>query len=495
MKKAEVHWVGTFWRTNNGNWNVNVYLLYDGQIVQTYLPIGAMPYLAVGAQVVDGYLRGSQATEDLKEFRINDLSAGSLIRLSEMPKSLCSFYGNKYLANELVYRYTKDNRVYYIPQTEIIRSLLTVNTTLANHIVLPEGLSLLISKYELADDKVTVEVAKEFPKKLLMHTNIIHLMSLFLSGSLRRLWSSVYANTIKGNNNKQMLNLVPLKGIKIYFKYASMYNSYFVKEIREIEGFRPPFSSVVFSHPDVKDYIGDPEIEKRKIPKGDKGDRELDNTTEPGADNNRDVAWHDSICVRMKFKGVKAEHSLEKIDSAKKQIKNVNTQESVFKYSLGNFVGNGKGKPIELQNLTALPADVDVYGLEKFLAAVSAMERSGYAKVHKVVVEPLEGDTAFVRIGSRNRSCAIVFVENSVIIEFSRPDEYPISTLIINRYDHASIYDNIKRLIVSAIENNGHWDTGFLDGFHSFNYKFAKHSKADVPYKWGYRLLAKITLF
>lgn len=494
IKNAEIYWVGSFWKTRTAKWNVNVYLFDGKNVIQTYLPIGAMLFLAVGASVVDGYLRGSEASEDEASLRIKNFENGRLIPFSQLPRSLCSYYGNTYLANEIVYSYVDGRKTYFIPQSEIIRSLLTTNSTFANSMVSPEGLSFLISGYRITGDKVVVELSSEFPRRLVTHGNAIHLMSLFLKGSLRDLWSSVYRHSVLDGKGKQMLDLLPIKGLKFTFKYKQFMNFILIKEIRSVEGLKPPFNSISYSHPNVFEHAGKPEEVKKKFPKGSKDRRDLDHTTSPGLNDNRDIAWHDSIHVRISYKGINAEIEVKKSDEPRKKVVNQNTQETGVKYTLRDYVGDGHGKPIELQNLSVLPDDIDIYGLEKFLAAVAFIEQTGYVKVHMAVVEPLSGDSAFIRIGERSRRCAVLFVESSVIIEFSRPDDYPISTLILSKYDNATIKDDIKRLIGSAIENNGHWDTGFLDGFHSFKYQFAKHSRIDTPEKWGIRLMQKISL-
>ncbi|PLX68145.1 MAG: hypothetical protein C0603_08535 [Denitrovibrio sp.] len=492
LKDAEVYWVGNFWKTNNGKWNVNVYLFDGEKVVQTYLPIGALPFLAVGAKVVDGYLRGSVPSEESKSLRIKDLTAGWFTTFGQMPRSLCSYYGNGYLANEKVYCYSAGHKTYFFPQAEIIRSLLATNSTLANSITTPEGLSFLIGSYGFEGDKLNLELSKEYPRKLLTHGNVIHLMSIFLEENLKGLWNSVYRHSITSPREKQMFDLIPLKGVKFHFKYKEFKRFILVTEIREISGLKPKFNHVSYSHPNVHEFLGKAEEQKRKIPKGSKDKRELDHITSPGLDNNRDVAWHDSVFVKISYKGISAEHTSKISDKVKKKIKNVEVEASKVKYTLRDHVGSGKGSPIELQSLTALPEDVDINGLEKFLKAIVFMERSAGAKVHRVIVRPLLSDSAFAKVGDKARNCAVVFVEDSVIVEFGRPDDYPISTLILSRYDKSRIKEEIKRILTSVLENNGHWDIAYLNGFHSFNYKFSKHSRIDTPEKWGARVLNKI---
>ncbi|ADD67051.1 hypothetical protein Dacet_0249 [Denitrovibrio acetiphilus DSM 12809] len=491
-KEVEVYWVGSFWKTRTNKWNVNVYLFDGMQIIQGYLPIGAMPFLAIGAKVDDGYLRGSMASEDNGELRINNLAQGNLINFGQLPRNLCSYYGNQHLSREKVYSYVCDNKTYFIPQSEIVRAFLTTNTTFANSIIAPEGLSFLISSYNIVGDKLNVELSKEYPKQLLTHGNVIHLMSVYLKGSLNDLWWSVFRNALTDSSAKKMFDIVPMKGVKLQFKYKQFMNFVLVKEIRDISGLRPPFNSLSYTHPAAVEKSGDKEEEKRRIPKGNKDHRNLDHTTSPGFDSNRDAVWHDSIHIKMHFRGIKAEHVMKQSDNPRKHIKNVSTSTKISKYTLRNYIGDGKGKPIELQNLSVLPEDINIAGLEKFLRAVAYIEKHTSARVHNATVVPLAGESAFVRVGESPRNCAVIFVEESVILEFGRPDNYPISTLIINKYDSSIIEDDIGKLIASVIENNGHWDASFLSAFHSFSYKFAKHSRNDTPENWGSRLLQKM---
>jgi hypothetical protein len=488
VEEAEVYWVGNFWKTNAGQWKVNVYLFDGEKVIQDYLPIGAMPFLAVGAKVVDGYLRGSSASEDLMSLRINDFSNGWLTAFAQMPKSLCSFYGNNYLANEKVYGFSYKNKTYFIPQTEIIRSILTPNSTLANCITTPNGISFLIDNYSYKGDELNVELSEEYPRKLLTHGNVIHLMTLFTDEKLRLLWNSVYRHSL--SKTKSMLDLVPLKRLNLSFKYKEFMNFVFVTEIREIRELRPTFNSITYSHPNEVEYSGESEAKERRVPKGKGDKRELDHTTSPGMDNNRDISWHDSIFVKMSFRGVKAEHKKKQSDKLKRKMKDVEADADKQKYTINDYVGSGRGVPIELQTLSALPEDADTSGLEKFMQAMTYMERNLNAKVHHVIVKPLKGDSAFIKVGNQIRNIAMVFVENAVIVEFGRPDDYPISTLILYRYDAGRIREDLVKVVSHAIDKNG-WDTAYLDGFNSFSYRFGKHSRSDTPEKWAIRLWNK----
>lgn len=97
------------------------------------------------------------------------------------------------------------------------------------------------------------------------------------------------------------------------------------------------------------------------------------------------------------------------------------------------------------------------------------------------------------------RTCAIVQVSNSIftkyIIEVARPDDWSISTLILdptNLIYLESIERTITQLLDGLVQKSGHWDQYILSQCAGTQIEKLKHYQNDSPRDWAIKLKGKL---
>lgn len=166
-----------------------------------------------------------------------------------------------------------------------------------------------------------------------------------------------------------------------------------------------------------------------------------------------------------------------------------------FKVS-GADVGSGAKRPavdVALDSpKEALPqADVEE-GLNDFLAAIQWMKQSFEGYVSVDIFDRL-GEQGFWVDDGKPRRVAVVHVvlpsgHKATVLEFARPDEYPISTLIV-----ADIFAEvkIKTLLPSLLFREGGWNCSALDQKWGSDYHLLRHLSRP-PQRWASLLLGWI---
>ena len=137
-EEVELYWHGDPYTNAEGLWMIKcMFRTASGTYTELSFPFGTLPYLKIGQKYIGGIISSEMGKGKLCEVKMTkDITFRYCIGF-EFPKSLYSFekvplYGNTNLCN-----FEKDGKQYYIPCTEIVRSILAPYKTFANRILRP----------------------------------------------------------------------------------------------------------------------------------------------------------------------------------------------------------------------------------------------------------------------------------------------------------------------------------------------------------------------
>ena len=124
-------------------------------------------------------------------------------------------------------------------------------------------------------------------------------------------------------------------------------------------------------------------------------------------------------------------------------------------------------------------------GLEAFWAAIQWM-RQTFDGLVIVKIKNTLGEQGFWVVEGKPRSVAIVrvvspFGQEAILLEFARPDEYPISTLIVaDSLDQ----EEVNTLLPSLVFREGGWNCSTLDHHWGSHYHLLRHLTRP-PERWA----------
>lgn len=156
----------------------------------------------------------------------------------------------------------------------------------------------------------------------------------------------------------------------------------------------------------------------------------------------------------------------------------------------------------------ALRSPMDIFvgtddGLDEFAEAIRFIEETHWDIVVTWEVRELNKETLFARVADRMRKLALVKLESSGlpscwILEFARPDNFSISTLLFYlstqnvKVQHENILD---RLLTQALLPQGGWQRSVLEKLQveidGFVFALTKHTSSSTE-DWGGRLYKKV---
>lgn len=113
-------------------------------------------------------------------------------------------------------------------------------------------------------------------------------------------------------------------------------------------------------------------------------------------------------------------------------------------------------------------------------------EMTAYSIRISVVRSP-SGKRFSICLNGACRTCAIVQVASPVfikyILEVARPDDWSISTLILESLQNVtfkSIEIEIKLLLEGVVQKSGHWDKYFIERIKQLSIRKVKHDRGDL---------------
>jgi hypothetical protein len=288
-KKMLLYWLCSPYRSADGKWTIRAIFvsaaeeeigLFEDGIPTTYdiseFPWGLLPNLRVGRIYVNGILQ-TDSIQETKRLYISNLQDGAICSAFQIPKQLYSFFDNKMLGDEKIWRFKVGNEIYYLPCLELIRAFFAPSKTLTNQLLKPTGLEDLIDYAETVDGEIQLNLSSDIPKSIITDEMVTHLLWLTYNETAKISWQKVYSGVFaKANRNlTTTLNVALAKGTpletlpplknqcELLFTSSNTENSYLIHELFEVLGLpNIPFQNVKYEHTSFRDTA-----EKSKINK------------------------------------------------------------------------------------------------------------------------------------------------------------------------------------------------------------------------------------
>lgn len=521
-EEAELYWLCSPYLSYNKSWIITAVFKKDKQIKMVELPWGTLPLLRLGQKYINGVPIDKSSKGFIGELFIKD-EKFEICTSFDMPPKLYYLYKIYKCGIEKLCKIRIASKEYYIPCMEIIRSFFVKSKTLANYILKPNGLDFIIDKTEVIEDAINIYLSSEVPKKLANDDEVTHLAWIKYNSIANETWNSVYnnifkkavevatLNPVKALTDGMTIELIPPINKECKWNYRGIYsgNSVLILEITAT-GFDIPYSTIYYYHPSFdKVKTNNRNSTIRRLKKGNDEIFELpgdytDGSTkkkneQPIIDISSTNFVHKGVLNINRLKGIekKSRNGVQVINV--KENKNLNGYNSNIIASTQDWNSTGKIEPVEFKSLELIHGEYG-RGLENFydlMEYVIKVERDLEILITEIMLP--NGKSFSVYPNGERRVCAIVKLlykglYNSYILEVGRSDEWSISTLLITISSVSSeTHENIiSNILISLIDNNGHWNKNFLNAICNIKFETLKHIKYQTPTTFLYKIIEKL---
>ncbi|ALP37421.1 hypothetical protein ASL14_15750 [Paenibacillus sp. IHB B 3084] len=519
---VELFWFGSPYTDYKGDWRIRIaFRRASGELKILTRAWGTIPLLRIGQIYTNGVLNqvrpmsGSSYT-----FTIPSLDTGMVVNAFQMPKRLIDFGKNPELGMQKIVQYTMGNITLCIPAIELVRAMFINSKLMAYSLMQPHGLEQLIEDCEFEKSILHFHLAPRVPNTMATEGNVRHMSWIYLDFKMKAMWDSIYQGLFSQaiaesptSPTKMLRKGAPLNvelpstgPVELIVRGDKFINMILVKEILGFAGFTHPANEIEFWHHSKKrqeSVFGDRRLRMTSQSKND--DFIINDESENARENtNQDVL--DAPPTFMKFINYPV------VRTRKKSVRQTNAGNDVIvssgrggknsgesrEVSVQDSVVDGDLPPIDFKTLEMVPI-MEAVGLEEFFQMISMLkEMTSYSIRMSVVCIPSGRRFSICPNGVR-RTCAIVQVTSSIktkyIVEVARPDDWSISTLILQPLQYISLNEvegEIMLLLEGLMRRSGHWESHVIDGGHRFSFEKARHYQSDTPKGWAYRISEKL---
>lgn len=246
---VELFWIAGLNQGAHGTWSVNAVLreLPRERYHQVRLPLGLLPYLALGTVYCHGKPLELRDRGVLGEAVIENTAAGAEVTSAAIPEALYSFGAHRSGVQRL-FRYATADGELFIPAIELVRYLFVHNRTLAHALMRPGGLNLLFHPEAPGyQSERTLRFTREMPRNLINRRFAEEFAWLAFDPEARRAWDSVY----RRSRDQRYVTLDPpaLKHSRWRFRGVRQGRTWLVMELLHLSGRKPPCRKLLFRHP------------------------------------------------------------------------------------------------------------------------------------------------------------------------------------------------------------------------------------------------------
>ncbi|MEK4462839.1 Tn7-like element transposition protein TnsE [Paenibacillus sp. FSL H8-0315] len=519
---VELLWFGSPYTDYKGDWRVRVgFRRISGEIRVLSHSWGRLPLLRIGQIYTNGVLNqvrpmsGSSYT-----VTIPALNNGKVVNGFQVPKRLIDFGKNPELGTQKIVQYAIGDITLCIPALELIRAMFINSRLLAYSLLQPHGLEQLIDNSHLNKNILHFHLGSRVPNTMATESNARHISWIYLDDRIKAMWDSVYhllfsrAIAESPTNPTKVLRkgapldvtLPPTGPIEMIVRGDKFINMILVKEIMGFSGFTHPASKIEFFHHSKKRQESSFGDRRLRLTTQSKNDDMIINDDSENAkeDTNQDVL--EAPPTFMKFINYPI------VITLKKDVRRTNAGNDVLvstgrggknseepkEVSVQDSIVGGDTPPIDFKTLEMVPI-TEAIGLEEFFKMISVLKEMTSYTIRMSVVRIPPGKRFSICPNGARRTCAIVQVTNPVvtkyILEVARPDDWSVSTLILQPPQDMSlkvIESEIKLLLDGLLQKSGHWDKYLLKRSKKLSIEKVKHYQNDTVSDWTFRIHDKI---
>ncbi|MEA5497547.1 hypothetical protein [Limnoraphis robusta] len=464
----------------------------------------------------------NETTGDVFKLVIYDSSSATLSQVANIP-TLANYLleGESNLTEYCIKFQTPQGITLVFPVLECIRAFLVPNKTLAFGLLEPNYFERVITRNEIIGNKLLLDFSEDMAKRVLSKPFTFSVARLLHDSSFRSAWDRVYrdrlsqASQVNWNSSIPLVTNLPRFTSNWHVRGLLTEQILWVQQILEVAPVRSlPFSELEFTHPRIKKRES---VEKKVVKRQRKQKKAVHNEnvieTEASppklATPTRNLPrLRSSIIERKKLKITQTGATSVTVPKTTADLSKVDNQDSeaVLKSQTVNLADTGVGgqnQPAEF----ALRSPMDIFvatddGLNEFAEAIRFLDETHWNISVTWEVREFAKETLFAKIADRTRKFALVKLESSEqiscwILEFGRPDNFSISTLLfsLSPQNVQAQYENLlDQLLTQALLPQGGWQRSILkklqEEISGFVFALTKHTSKSTE-DWGERLYKK----
>ncbi len=516
-------WLRSPWREAvNRQWRVTaVFKRESGEFKEVDFPWGLIPWLRLGQVFQNGQPIWNETTGNIFKLTIPDSSSATLFKAADIP--IIANYlleGESNLREYCIKFQTQKGITLVFPVLECIRAFLVPNKTLAFGLLEPNYLERVITRNEIIGKKLFLDFSEDIAKRVLSRPLAFFLARLLHDSSFRSAWDRVYRDRYRlaslGNWNSSIPLMTNLPSFTSTWHVRGLLTGQIllIQQILEVAPARSlPFSELEFTHPRIKkrEYVEKPASKRQKKPKTitEKLIETKANpptTSKPASELPR---LRSSIIETQKLKISQTGSTSITIKKPTADISDASSNqdsELMQKSQIVNVSDTGVGGQNRAAEFTLrLPMDIFVAtedGLDDFVEAIRFLDETHWDISVTWEVREFTKETLFARIADHTRKFALVKLETTGlpycwILEFGRPDNFSISTLLFSlstQNVNAQHEDILDRLLTQVLLPQGGWQCSVVEKLQGeiggFVCAFTKHTSSSTE-DWAARLYKK----
>lgn len=505
-KEVVLKWLGNA-KVIEGQWYIRAGFQDNNQIEILEFPITTLPVLKIGAFYKNGQIIESNTTGIIYDLKIPQLGQFKVISALDACIEVGYYlFANLEFMSQLVFKFTVEGKIYYLPQFEFIRAVFGVNKVITNSMVQPNGLELLVKGSKLTNQRAYIELDGEIPNNVVKDENFIRYFTwLYFSPSIKASFESIYTLLTQKQINNEYLKLeiqMPeIFNAFIRFRGIQKGDKYLILQWlgSDMEG--TTFTDIEVKHKAFKKRIAAPGKRKyRQSLKEDAIENILndDHTKRSKQDANQQV--QDIPSTKLQFKNLANVHKtygdIQEVNQGDIYISNqgqgggVQKQQQVV--GLDESIFGGTIQPIEFKTLEVTD-DIRGQGLEKFIKMIQllAKDTNKYQVAMNFVYLPLGRKFSFINDNLRRCACLVIVKSHltnktQYVIEIATPDGKSLSTVIVYQpnFDEKSL----NKLLMKLVTHSGSWNKEILGNLDCGKLKHTSNTLID----WKSKLVMKL---
>jgi len=516
-------WLRSPWReSTHRQWRTTaVFKQESGEFREVDFPWGLISWLRLGQVFQNGQPIWNESTGNVFKLVIPDSSSATLSKAADIPTiARYLLEGESNLAEYCLKFQTQKGITLVLPVLECIRAFLVPNKTLAFGLLEPNYFERVITRNEIIDRKIFLDFSQDIAKKVLSKPFAFCVARLLHDSSFRSAWDRVYrdrlsqASQVNWNTSIPVMTNLPSFSSTWHVRGLLTAQILWIQQILEVAPARSlPFSELEFTHLRLKnrEYVAKPVAKRQRKPKTVEEnlietEASPPNTLKPDRNLPR---LRSSIIEKQKLKITQTGASSITVTKPTADVSNgVDNQdlEPLLKSQIVNVADAGVGgqnPPAEF----ALRSPMDIFiatddGLDEFAEAIRFLDERHWDISVTWEVREFAKETPFAKIVDRVRKFALVKLETSWlrscwILEFGRPDNFSISTLIFSlstQNVNAQHEDILDTVLTQALLPQGGWQRSVFEKLKGeiggFAFALTKHTSNSTE-DWGERLYRK----
>lgn len=527
-EEVELYWLcSPFFNSERGWLMKAVFKKASGAIKEIIVPWGTIPAMIIGQKYVNGMPSTTGKRGMILEISIPLNVQIEICNSFDIPSPLCYLYKNHDYGNQKICKFSIEHRKIYIPCLEVVRTYLVPHKVLANCIMKPSGLGLLIGNADVKGKDLFIEFTDELPRNVVCDETAAYLAWLKYDLYANKSWNSIYNKVFSKAIEKSPYSAVaefqrgtyievlpPIgRGTKWTFRGITVGKDTLILELLSRTNLYMKFDNIYYSHPSLIN----PELSnERKLIKIDKSrgkeNQDQANLDQSGEPSKKDGVQPTTNHISIGFSFSK-NPTLKKVRKKNEKLRTgIPVDDASIRAGIGNgddegtvstqdWVYGGKIKPIEFKTLE-LVRDGIIKGLEGFLKVIEYIDQNynGFRLSLNLFYVP-KGKAFSSYPDSMRRNCAIVKIERKnklpcYILEIGRADGWSISTLIVYQLTERILEEEIEEMLSGLfnglISNNGHWDKQSIEREIRFRFDMLKHVSGQEMHRWSSRILNKM---